>query len=62
MAAMIEALAKKVDVAIAAVGGIQPDVSTLACPAGSACLNHLSFAQVERAKARRPLHNLPRHD
>ena len=36
--------------AIAAVGGIQPDVSTLACPAGSACLNHPAMIDVSRLR------------
>lgn len=36
--------------AIAAVGGIQPDVSTLACPAGSACLNHPAHIDVSRVR------------
>lgn len=36
--------------AIAAVGGIQPDVSTLACPAGSPCLNHPAMIDVSRVR------------
>lgn len=36
--------------AIAAVGGIQPEVSTLACPAGSACLNHPAMIDVSRVR------------
>ena len=36
--------------AIAAVGGIQPDVSTLACPAGSVCLNHPAMIDVSRLR------------
>lgn len=35
---------------IAAVGGIQPDVSTLACPAGSVCLNHPAMIDVSRVR------------
>ena len=36
--------------AIAAVGGIQPDVATLACPAGSTCLNHPAMIDVSRVR------------
>jgi hypothetical protein len=36
--------------AIAAVGGIQPDVSSLACPAGSVCLNHPAMIDVSRLR------------
>jgi len=36
--------------AVAAVGGIQPDVSTLACPAGSVCLNHPAMIDVSRLR------------
>jgi hypothetical protein len=36
--------------AIAAVGGIQPDLSTLACPPGSACLNHPAMIDVSRVR------------
>ena len=36
--------------AIAAVGGIQPDVTTLACPAGSVCLNHPAMIDVSRLR------------
>ena len=36
--------------AIAAVGGIQPDVATLACPAGSVCLNHPAMIDVSRLR------------
>jgi hypothetical protein len=34
--------------AIAAAGGIQPDLSTLACPPGSACLNHPAMLDASR--------------
>ena len=36
--------------AIAAVGGIQPDASTVACPAGSPCLNHPAMIDVSRVR------------
>ena len=36
--------------AIAAVGGIQPDVATVACPAGSPCLNHPAMIDVSRVR------------
>jgi len=36
--------------AIAAVGGIQPDVATLACPPGSPCLNHPAMIDVSRVR------------
>jgi hypothetical protein len=36
--------------AIAAVGGIQPDVATIACPAGSPCLNHPAMIDVSRVR------------
>lgn len=36
--------------AIAAVGGIQPDLSTLACPPGSVCLNHPAMLDVSRVR------------
>jgi hypothetical protein len=36
--------------AIAAVGGIQPDLSTLACPPGSVCLNHPAMIDVSRLR------------
>jgi len=36
--------------AIAAVGGIQPDVATLACPPGSVCLNHPAMIDVSRVR------------
>ena len=34
--------------AIAAAGGIQPDLSTLACPPGSVCLNHPAMIDASR--------------
>jgi len=34
--------------AIAAAGGIQPDVATLACPPGSVCLNHPRMIDASR--------------
>src|SRR5207245_2800896 len=36
--------------AIAAVGGIHPDLSTLACPPGSVCLNHPAMIDVSRLR------------
>jgi len=36
--------------AIAAVGGIQPDAATLACAAGSPCLNHPAMIDVSRVR------------
>lgn len=36
--------------AIAPVGGIQPDLSTLACPPGSVCLNHPAMIDVSRVR------------
>jgi hypothetical protein len=36
--------------AIAAVGGIQPERSTLACPPGSTCLNHPAMIDVSRLR------------
>jgi hypothetical protein len=36
--------------AIAAVGGIQPDLSTVACPPGSPCLNHPAMIDVSRVR------------
>jgi hypothetical protein len=36
--------------AIAAVGGIQPDLSTLACPPWSVCLNHPAMIDVSRVR------------
>jgi hypothetical protein len=36
--------------AIAAAGGIQPDVSTLACPGGSECLNHPAHIDISRVR------------
>jgi len=34
--------------AIAAAGGIQPDVATLACPPGSVCVNHPGMIDASR--------------
>jgi hypothetical protein len=36
--------------AIAAVGGIQPDLSTLACVPGSPCLNHPAMIDISRLR------------
>ncbi len=36
--------------AIAAAGGIQPDLSTVACPAGSPCLNHPAMIDLSRVR------------
>ena len=36
--------------AIAAAGGIQPDASTLACPAGSECLDHPAHIDISRLR------------